>query len=94
MRPPTAQELKATLVLAFTIEEASGKVRTGGPKDDAEDYALPVWAGVLPLSVQPGAPIPDGDQGAAVPGYVNDWAGLRQHRSQDPEASDGSGAEG
>ena len=94
VRPPTAQELKATLVLAFTIEEASGKVRTGGPKDDAEDYALPVWAGVLPLSVEAGAAIPDGEQGSAVPGYVNDWAGLRQHRSQDPEASDGSGAEG
>lgn len=88
VRPPTAQELKATLVLAFTIEEASGKVRTGGPKDDAEDYGLPVWAGVLPLSVEPGAPIPDGEQRAALPEYVNDWARLRARKQPDPGASD------
>jgi len=72
-RPPNAQELKGTLVLAFTIEEASGKVRTGGPKDDAEDYALPVWAGVLPLVTAPGTPVPDGEQASPVPDYLTSW---------------------
>lgn len=59
VRPPTAKELKATSVLAFEIEEASAKVRTGPPKDDEEDYELPVWAGVLPVVTQKGTVIPD-----------------------------------
>ncbi len=59
VRPPTAQELKATTVLALPIDEASAKVRTGPPIDDEEDYNLDIWAGVLPLSVQPGTPVPD-----------------------------------
>jgi nitroimidazol reductase NimA-like FMN-containing flavoprotein (pyridoxamine 5'-phosphate oxidase superfamily) len=65
-RPPTAQELKATTVLALPIDEASAKVRTGPPKDDEEDYALDIWAGVLPLSLQPGTPIPDPQLKAGV----------------------------
>lgn len=48
-RRPTAKELKATSILALPIEEASAKVRTGGPLDDPEDEALPVWAGVVPV---------------------------------------------
>ncbi len=59
VRPPNEKELKATSVLQFAIEEASAKVRTGGPVDDEEDYALPVWAGVLPLSLRAGAPLSD-----------------------------------
>jgi nitroimidazol reductase NimA-like FMN-containing flavoprotein (pyridoxamine 5'-phosphate oxidase superfamily) len=59
VRLPTAKELKATSVLAFEIEEASAKVRTGPPKDDAEDYELPVWAGVIPLTMQRGSVVPD-----------------------------------
>ena len=59
VRPPTPLELKGTSVLRLPIEEASGKMRTGPPADDDEDYALPVWAGVLPLSLQPGAPLAD-----------------------------------
>jgi nitroimidazol reductase NimA-like FMN-containing flavoprotein (pyridoxamine 5'-phosphate oxidase superfamily) len=59
VRLPTAKELKATTVLAFEIEEASAKVRTGGPKDEEEDYALPIWAGVVPLRMERGAAIPD-----------------------------------
>ena len=58
-RQPTEQELKATAVLSLPLEEASAKVRTGPPIDDEEDYALPVWAGVLPLSLVPGKPVPD-----------------------------------
>ena len=49
VRPPTAQELKATSVLALAIEEASAKVRSGPPIDDEEDYRWPVWAGVVPV---------------------------------------------
>jgi uncharacterized protein len=59
VRPPDANELKATSVLALAIEEASAKIRVGPPVDDEPDYALPVWAGVIPLSSRPGAPIPD-----------------------------------
>ncbi|MGH9699811.1 MAG: pyridoxamine 5'-phosphate oxidase family protein [Candidatus Acidiferrales bacterium] len=59
VRPPTAQELKGTSVLALPLAEVSAKVRTGPPKDDAEDYALPIWAGLLPLPVVPAVPIAD-----------------------------------
>jgi len=58
-RLPTVNELAATAVLALPIEEASAKVRTGGPVDDEEDYALEVWAGVIPFTSTPGAPEPD-----------------------------------
>jgi uncharacterized protein len=59
IRKPDTGEWKATMVLKFKIEEASAKVRTGGPKDDDEDYALPVWAGVVPLSLERKSLIPD-----------------------------------
>ena len=58
-RMPNAVELKATSVVAVTIESASAKIRTGPPKDDEEDYALSVWAGVLPLHQSVGEPLPD-----------------------------------
>ena len=48
-RPMTEKEARVTGILAFEIEEASAKIRTGGPVDDAEDYALPIWAGVIPI---------------------------------------------
>jgi nitroimidazol reductase NimA-like FMN-containing flavoprotein (pyridoxamine 5'-phosphate oxidase superfamily) len=69
------RELAATAVLAVPLEEVSAKVRTGDPKDDEEDYALPVWAGILPLALTPGDPVPDTrlDPGIAVPAYVKDW---------------------
>src|SRR6266852_4286735 len=59
VRQPTEQELKATTVLALPLEEVSAKVRTGGPIDDEEDYALAVWAGVLPLETVAQEPLPD-----------------------------------
>jgi nitroimidazol reductase NimA-like FMN-containing flavoprotein (pyridoxamine 5'-phosphate oxidase superfamily) len=49
VRPPVEKELKATTVLRLTIESASAKIRTGPPSDEEEDYALPIWAGVLPM---------------------------------------------
>lgn len=73
VRGPNPQELKATSVLEFTIEEASAKSRTGPPVDDEEDYALPVWAGLLPLKTEPQPPVADprlpGD--VAVPEHVS-----------------------
>jgi hypothetical protein len=59
LRPVTEQELAATSVLALPIEEASAKVRTGPPKDDADDLTWPVWAGVVPLTLDYGPGVPD-----------------------------------
>ncbi len=60
VRQPTEQELKATSVLALELNEVSAKVRTGPPLDDEEDYALPIWAGVVPVQMHFGEPVPDG----------------------------------
>ncbi|HEV8518573.1 MAG TPA: pyridoxamine 5'-phosphate oxidase family protein [Burkholderiales bacterium] len=72
IRWPNRKELKATIVLKLTISEASAKIRTGPPLDDEEDYALKCWAGVLPLRLVPGEPIPDPrlPQGIAAPDYA------------------------
>ncbi len=72
VRTPTEKELKATSVLEFSIEEASAKIRTGPPLDDEEDYALPVWAGILPLKLEAKAPVPDArlQQPTEVPEYL------------------------
>jgi uncharacterized protein len=59
VRPPTRQELSGTLVLALPLSEASAKMRSGAPIDDEADYALPVWAGELPLRVTPLSPVAD-----------------------------------
>jgi uncharacterized protein len=59
VRPPSAQELKATRVLAMDLDECSAKVSAGPPEDDDADYELPVWAGEIPLPVVPGEPVPD-----------------------------------
>jgi nitroimidazol reductase NimA-like FMN-containing flavoprotein (pyridoxamine 5'-phosphate oxidase superfamily) len=48
-RQPTPTELKATAILALTLDEASAKVRTGPPEDEPEDVDLPVWSGVVPI---------------------------------------------
>ena len=58
-RPPTPIELKQTRVVTLPITEASAKLRAGGPSDDEEDLALPVWAGVVPLRTAAGAPVAD-----------------------------------
>lgn len=72
VRAPSEKELKATTVLEFTIEEASAKVRTGPPLDEKADYGLPVWAGVLPLTLEAKFPVPDlrGAEDLELPGYV------------------------
>ena len=78
-RQPNEQELKATSVMAVALEEASAKVRTGPPKDEEEDYALPIWAGLVPLRITAGAPEPDPALPAAVAGRVPEY--LRGYRA-------------
>ena len=75
VRPPTANELKATTVLSLPLKEASAKIRTGNPADDAEDYELNVWAGVIPLSMKACKPLPDAQikPETAVPDYVANY---------------------
>jgi hypothetical protein len=75
VRIPTEQELKATTVLSLRLEEVSAKVRTGGPIDDEADYALPVWAGVLPLVTVAKTPLPDEQRkkDAAIPEYLKNY---------------------
>jgi nitroimidazol reductase NimA-like FMN-containing flavoprotein (pyridoxamine 5'-phosphate oxidase superfamily) len=59
LRPATAKEIKATTVLGLSLEESSAKVRNGAPGDDEEDYALPIWAGVIPVKMQMLPPVDD-----------------------------------
>ncbi|HXL22375.1 MAG TPA: pyridoxamine 5'-phosphate oxidase family protein [Candidatus Dormibacteraeota bacterium] len=66
-RQPSEKELKATSILRLPLTEASAKLRVGPPEDDAEDYALRVWAGVIPLQLTPGAPIRDARCDASIP---------------------------
>ncbi|MFB4315109.1 pyridoxamine 5'-phosphate oxidase family protein [Actinomadura sp. 21ATH] len=71
-RQPTRKELAATAVLALSLEEASVKVRQGPPVDDEEDYAMSLWAGVLPVRQVFGDPVPDPRlrPGTPVPPHV------------------------
>jgi nitroimidazol reductase NimA-like FMN-containing flavoprotein (pyridoxamine 5'-phosphate oxidase superfamily) len=75
VREPSAQELKATMVLALPLTEAVAKVRTGPPVDDEEDYALPVWAGVVPLSLAKGEAEADERLFAGTTPPVRVWPG-------------------
>ena len=59
VRQPNPKELKATTVLSIPIIEASAKVRTGPPVDDKEDYELNIWAGEVPIKMNPQQPVPD-----------------------------------
>lgn len=76
VRQPNEKELKATLVMRLPITEFSSKVREGPPIDDEEDYEFPTWAGVIPLQMVAGQPIPDPRLGSAkqVPGYVQHYS--------------------
>jgi hypothetical protein len=80
VRQPSEKELRSTTVLAIPLEEVSAKVRTGPPLDDEEDYALPVWAGVLPLELTPTTPLPDDrlPNETAVPNYVRGYTRKRR----------------
>lgn len=73
VRPPAPQELKATAVLKLDIDEASAKMRSGGPKDDDEDFTLDCWAGHLPLALSAQSPVPDDGVSSEAPRYVLDY---------------------
>ncbi|MEH1125471.1 bifunctional pyridoxamine 5'-phosphate oxidase family protein/GNAT family N-acetyltransferase [Micromonospora sp. CPCC 206061] len=69
-RPPNRKELAEVAVLALPLSEVSVKARAGGVIDEEEDYALPHWAGVVPLRLVPGIPEPDAGVHAPVPDYL------------------------
>jgi len=75
-RGPNEKEMKATSILRLPLSEVSAKVRTGGPEDDAEDYALKIWAGVIPMHLAAEAPERDGrcDPEIPLPGYLAKYA--------------------
>ena len=74
-RQPNDQELKATTILRLPLTEVSAKVRTGPPIDDDPDYALPVWAGVIPVRLALDLPIRDErcDPAIALPSYLQNF---------------------
>jgi nitroimidazol reductase NimA-like FMN-containing flavoprotein (pyridoxamine 5'-phosphate oxidase superfamily) len=78
LRAVTKKELKATTVLYMPIDEASAKIRTGPPVDDTDDYALPIWAGVIPVRMARGAALDDPklQAGLKVPAALGDLAHL------------------
>jgi len=71
-KPVTGQEIKGTMILGLEIDEVVAKVRTGPPADDEEDYALDIWAGVVPITTRIGKPVPDPrlKAGIEVPAYL------------------------
>ncbi|NYH25231.1 pyridoxamine 5'-phosphate oxidase family protein [Paraburkholderia bryophila] len=79
-RPGDANELAATTILRIPLDEAACKISSGGPEDDEADLNLPVWAGVLPLVLQPQMPVvvaaPRG-----TPDYVERWQNATVHRT-------------
>ena len=75
LRQMTDQEAKATTVFSMPINEGSAKVRSGPPVDDDEDYSLPIWAGVLPVSqiLHEAVPDPKNLDGLEVPAHIRDF---------------------
>lgn len=74
-RQPNEKELKATSILKLPLTEVSAKVRTGAVEDDAEDYSLPVWAGVIPLRLVASPPVRDErcDPSIPTPAYASNY---------------------
>ena len=75
LRQMTDQEAKATTVFSMPIDEGSAKVRSGPPVDDDEDYSLPIWAGVLPVSqvLHEAVPDPKNQSGLEVPAHIRNF---------------------
>lgn len=75
VRPPSREEMLRTMIVRLPISEASAKLRTGPPLDDEEDYALPVWAGVIPLHLdaEPAQDDPRLRDGVALPDYLRNY---------------------
>jgi nitroimidazol reductase NimA-like FMN-containing flavoprotein (pyridoxamine 5'-phosphate oxidase superfamily) len=74
VRAGNDKEFAATTVMRIALTEAACKTRSGGPSDDADDMAWPVWTGVLPLTLQAGAPRADAQCTLSAPDYVSAWA--------------------
>jgi nitroimidazol reductase NimA-like FMN-containing flavoprotein (pyridoxamine 5'-phosphate oxidase superfamily) len=76
IRQPNEKELKATTIIRLPIQEFSAKVREGPAIDDEEDYAFPVWAGVLPVTLVTAEPINDSRLAGeiTVPGYIKNYS--------------------
>jgi nitroimidazol reductase NimA-like FMN-containing flavoprotein (pyridoxamine 5'-phosphate oxidase superfamily) len=76
LRPATQKELKATTVLSLKLDEVSAKVRNGPPGDDEEDYAVPVWAGVIPVRTEILPPVDDPRliAGLTPPAHVTEFS--------------------
>lgn len=74
-RPPNDDELRQTLFLKLPLDEASAKVSTGQAEDPEADYALDIWAGILPLHTVPGEPIADplNKDGVPTPDYISNY---------------------
>lgn len=79
VRQPNEKELKATTIIRLPIQEFSAKVREGPVIDDEEDYAFPVWAGVLPLNLVPGDATSDSRlaEGIELPEYIRNYSRSR-----------------
>ena len=79
LRAMTAKEVKATMVLGMELSEVSAKVRNGPAGDDEEDYALPIWAGVVPVQQVLGEPVNDPRllPGVEVPAHIRAMVGRR-----------------
>ncbi|MBR0555508.1 pyridoxamine 5'-phosphate oxidase family protein [Ciceribacter sp. L1K23] len=82
MRADQPQEVKATMVIGMEIEEATAKIRTGQVGDDEADFALPVWAGIIPVSTVLGSPetSPHVPPGVSFPDHLS---GHREGRRLD-----------
>lgn len=76
VRPPSDQELKATMVLAVPLVEVSAKIRTGFAVDNAEEYAGEAWTGIIPLKWSAQTPVPDprGDASSKIPANVQHYS--------------------
>ncbi len=78
-RPPTEKELRAVGVLRLPLDEASAKIRNGGPLDDEEDYELPIWAGTIDLRLTASSPKPDErlQPNVECPSYISELSRAR-----------------
>jgi hypothetical protein len=75
-RQPNEGEIKGTTILALPLDEASSKIRSGPPTDDDADLELPVWAGVIPLAIEPAEPIADSGAAGPPPAYATEYERL------------------
>ena len=75
-RRPNDGEIKATTILALPLDEASAKIRSGPPTDDKADRELSVWAGVIPLGIEPSDPVPDAGVDSPPPAYAAEYRRL------------------